>query len=84
MAIENIIIWIILGGVAGWLAEKVVGADHGIITNIVVGIIGAFIGGFLFDALEIAGDVDGLNIGSLVVAFVGAVVLLLVLKFLRR
>lgn len=77
----SIIFWIIIGGIAGWIAEKVTKSDHGLLTNIVVGIIGAFIGGFLFGLLGI--QVAGGIIGSLITATVGALVLLYGLRFVR-
>ena len=83
MALENLIAWLIVGGVAGWLAGIVMGTRQTLLANIVVGIIGGFVGGFIFDVLNIAGDVDGLNVSSIVVSFVGAVVLLFILKRLR-
>jgi uncharacterized membrane protein YeaQ/YmgE (transglycosylase-associated protein family) len=58
-------------------------SNHSLLVNIVVGIIGGFIGGFVFGVLGISGDMDDLNIGSLVVAFVGSVILLATLRFLR-
>ncbi len=80
----NLIVWIIIGGLAGWLAGVVMKSEGGLVTNIIVGIIGGFLGGFIFDVLGIGGEVDGLNLGSLFVAFVGAVVLIALLRFLRR
>lgn len=72
--------WIVLGGLAGWLASTFVGTRHrqGCVVNIVVGIVGAFIGGFL-----VGRDVRELSLTSLAVAFVGAVVFLLVLNALE-
>jgi len=71
--------WLILGGIAGWLASIVAGnnARQGLIGNIVVGIIGAFIGGFVFTKLGGA-DITGFNIYSLAVATVGGVILLVI------
>ena len=71
--------WIIVGGVAGALASAVMHSRLGIIGDIVVGIIGAFIGGFLFSLVGAAGT-TGFNIWSVVVAFVGAIVLLGILR----
>ncbi|MBN1920962.1 MAG: GlsB/YeaQ/YmgE family stress response membrane protein [Anaerolineae bacterium] len=73
--------WIIIGAIAGWLASKVMktSRQQGLLMDIVVGILGALIGGFLFNQLGIAGT-TGFNIWSLFVAFVGAVVLLAVLR----
>ena len=83
--IGNIIAWIIVGAIAGWLASVVMGTRHGqsLIEDIVVGIVGGLIGGFILDVLDIGGDVSGLNIASIVVAFVGAVILLLILRAVR-
>jgi uncharacterized membrane protein YeaQ/YmgE (transglycosylase-associated protein family) len=77
--------WIIVGGVAGWLASIVMKTDarQGLLIDIVVGIVGAVIGGFLFGAIGQPG-ITGFNIWSLFVAFVGAVVLLGVLRLLTR
>ncbi|MBN1920966.1 MAG: GlsB/YeaQ/YmgE family stress response membrane protein [Anaerolineae bacterium] len=73
--------WIIIGAIAGWLASKVMKTSQkqGLLMDIVVGILGAFIGGFLFNQFGIAGT-TGFNIWSLFVAFVGAVVLLAALR----
>jgi uncharacterized membrane protein YeaQ/YmgE (transglycosylase-associated protein family) len=71
----GVLAWLILGGIAGWLAGLAMKSRGGILTNIVVGIIGAFMGGLLFSVLGFAGP-TGFNIWSLLVAFVGAVLLL--------
>lgn len=73
--------WLIVGAVSGWLASIVMrtNAEQGLLLDIVVGIIGAFIGGFLFNVLGAPG-VTGFNIWSVFVAFVGAVVLLALLR----
>ncbi len=47
----SIIAWIVIGIPAGWIAERIMGRDHGLFTNLIVGIIGAFVGGFLFSSL---------------------------------
>ena len=75
--------WIIIGGVAGWLASVVMGTRLGLLMDIVVGIIGAAIGGFFFGLLGASG-VSGFNIWSLLVAFVGAVVLLALFRLGSR
>ena len=75
----NILYWVILGALAGWLASMVTGnnARMGCIANIVAGIIGALVGGFVFGLFGGEG-VTGFNIYSLLVAFIGAVVVLLI------
>ena len=75
----NILLWLILGALAGWVASLIVKTDQGLLLDIVVGIVGAFLGGFVFNLLGAAG-VTGFNIYSILVAIVGAVVLLLILK----
>jgi uncharacterized membrane protein YeaQ/YmgE (transglycosylase-associated protein family) len=72
----SIIAWIILGLVAGFIASKLVNKiGEGLILDIILGVVGAVIGGFLFNMVGAAG-VTGLNIWSLLVAVIGAVVLL--------
>jgi uncharacterized membrane protein YeaQ/YmgE (transglycosylase-associated protein family) len=75
--------WLIVGAIAGWLASVVMktNSQQGLLTDIVVGIIGAFIGGFLFNQFGTSG-VTGFNIWSVFVAFIGAVVLLAVVRML--
>ena len=81
----SIIGWIVLGGLAGWLASKIMGTDpqQGIFMNIVVGIVGALIGGFIMRSLGTQ-DVTGFNIWSFIVALIGAVVLLAVYRAVAR
>ena len=76
-----IIFWIIIGALAGWIAEKITKSDHGLFTNIIVGIVGAVIGGWLLGLFGV--DLRDNWIGSLVTAVIGAVILLAVLKFIR-
>lgn len=79
----NILIWVVVGGVAGWLAGLVIkGTGLGIFGDIVIGVVGAFLGGFLLSLIGQEGF-TGLNLWSLFVAFAGAAVLLLVVKMLR-
>lgn len=77
--------WIILGGIAGWLASIVMKTNEsmGILANVVVGIVGAFIGGFIFSLFGGEG-VNEFNIYSLIVATIGAIVLLWIVKAFRR
>jgi uncharacterized membrane protein YeaQ/YmgE (transglycosylase-associated protein family) len=74
----SIIGWLIIGGLAGWIASMIAGtnAQQGWLMNIVVGILGAFIGGFLFSLLTGSDFMGGFNLVTLVVATLGAVVLL--------
>jgi uncharacterized membrane protein YeaQ/YmgE (transglycosylase-associated protein family) len=79
----GILVWIIFGAIAGWLAHLITGRGGGLITNIIVGIVGAFIGGFLMSLFG-GGGVTGFNLYSFIVAVLGAVVLLVVVGFIRR
>jgi len=75
-----LIVWIIIGAIAGWLASLVVrGGGYGLVGDIIVGIVGAIIGGFVMSMLGGSG-VTGFNLYSLIVAFVGAVILLFILR----
>ena len=79
-----IIVWIVVGAIAGWLASLVVqGTGLGLLGDIIVGIIGGFLGGLILSLL-LPGSygVSGFNLGSIVVAFIGAAVLLAGLKLL--
>ena len=75
----NILIILIVGGLIGWAASMLVGGGGGILMNIVVGIVGAFIGGFVFSQFGAQG-ITGFNIGSIFVAFIGAVILLGIIR----
>jgi uncharacterized membrane protein YeaQ/YmgE (transglycosylase-associated protein family) len=80
----NIILWIIFGALAGWIASKIMNTDseQGAIANVLVGVIGAFIGGLVMQLIGGSG-VDGFNLRSFVVAVLGAVVFLAVYKTIR-
>ena len=80
----GIIGWIVLGGLAGWVASMIMGnnAQQGLLGNIVVGIIGALIGGFLVGALGGEG-VTGFNLWSFLVALLGAVIALWLMRMMR-
>ena len=81
----GIVAWLILGALAGWLASKVMNTDEqqGALANIIVGILGAVVGGYVFNLFG-SSSVTGLNIYSVFVAFVGAVILLFIYKAVTR
>jgi uncharacterized membrane protein YeaQ/YmgE (transglycosylase-associated protein family) len=81
----GIILWIIFGGIVGWVASMVMktNAQQGIILNIVVGIIGAVLGGWIMSFFG-KGGVGGFNLYSFLVALLGAVVLIAIVKAIRR
>ena len=84
----NFIIWLIVGGLIGWLASKFMNTDdqQGIFLNIVVGVVGAMLGGWFLAPLFGTGTINQNNfsIPALAVSFLGAVILLLVINLLRR
>lgn len=79
------IAWLILGAISGWIASKIMGKDSemGAFANIIVGIVGAFIGGFLFDLIGVSG-VTGFNIWSVIVAIIGACILLFIANKIKK
>jgi uncharacterized membrane protein YeaQ/YmgE (transglycosylase-associated protein family) len=84
----NFIIWIVVGGVLGWLASLVMKTDaqQGILLNIIVGIVGAFLGGWLLAPLFGTGTINqnDFSLGSLLVSLLGAVILLAIVNLFRR
>lgn len=82
MSIGDIIFWIILGGIAGWLANLLTGNKGGCMKNVVIGIIGSFVGGLIFKYFG-GPQVSGLNLESIVVAVVGSMVFLLLVNLLK-
>ena len=84
----NFIIWLIVGGVIGWLASIVMktNGQQGIILNVVVGIVGALLGGWLISPLVSAGTInqDNFSMPALLVSFVGAAILLAIVNLFRR
>lgn len=83
----NIIIWLVMGGLVGWIASMIMGtnAQQGIILNIVVGIVGAVIGGWLIGPLLGAGSInEGITVMSFVVSLIGAIILLAIVGLFRR
>lgn len=81
----NFILWIVFGALAGWIASLIMGADEqmGALANIIVGILGAFLGGFLANLFGLGG-VSGFNVWSLVVAILGSIVLIWIVRMFRR
>ena len=85
----NFIVWLLFGALVGWLASIVMRTDaqQGALLNIIVGIVGAFIGGFVFNMLGIGGsniNNSDFSLGALIVSFIGAVVLLGIVNLVRR
>ena len=84
----SLIIWLVVGGIIGWIASKIMRTDaqQGVLLNVVVGIIGAMLGGWLISPLVGVGTINQSNfsIGALVVSLVGAVILLAIVNLFRR
>ncbi len=82
------IIWIVVGGIIGWLASIVMRTDaqQGLLLNVVVGIVGAFLGGWLISPLLGAGDINSgdFSIMGLLVSLIGAMILLAIVNLVRR
>jgi len=79
----SIVAWLIVGLIAGWLAGLVMkGGGYGVIGDLVIGVVGGLIGGFLASVIFGADMLNGINIVSIVTAFVGAVILIAILRML--
>ncbi len=81
----GILSWIIVGLIAGWLAGELMrGSGFGLVGDIIVGIVGALLGGFIATALfHVADPLSGINAGTILVAFLGSVVLIAILRAVR-
>ena len=85
MSLTNILIWIVFGALAGWIASIITGKNRqmGAMENIVSGIAGAFLGGFILENFFKTAGFTGLNIYSFFVAILGAVILIWIVSFFR-
>jgi uncharacterized membrane protein YeaQ/YmgE (transglycosylase-associated protein family) len=79
----GIILWIVFGAIAGWIASVITGSREGLLLDIAVGIVGAVIGGWVMSLFGNAG-VTGFNLYSFIVAILGSVILLFIVKAVRR
>ncbi len=84
----NFIVWLLVGGIIGWIASKVMNTDaqQGVILNVVVGIVGAFLGGMLISPLVGVPTINqnAFSIGAMAVSLVGAIILLAIVNLFRR
>jgi uncharacterized membrane protein YeaQ/YmgE (transglycosylase-associated protein family) len=81
----TILSWLVVGLIAGFLAGLVVkGGGFGLIGDIIVGVVGGLIGGWIAVNLLHIGSMTGINLGSILIAFVGAVILLIVIRLIKR
>ena len=75
------IAWIVVGAIAGFLANQIMGSREGLLMMVVLGIVGAFVGGFIASNVLKIGAVDGINIESIVIATLGAILVVFVANF---
>jgi uncharacterized membrane protein YeaQ/YmgE (transglycosylase-associated protein family) len=78
----GLISWIILGLIAGFLASLIAGGGFGLLELLILGIVGAVVGGFIASALNL-GDVSGLDVRSIVISVIGAIIVIAVVRMLR-
>jgi uncharacterized membrane protein YeaQ/YmgE (transglycosylase-associated protein family) len=83
MTLETFLLWVAVGAIAGFLASLVVGTGFGMLGDIIIGVVGAFLGGWIFRSLGWHAPFSGIA-GTVVIAFLGAVLLMLVLRVARR
>lgn len=76
----GIIAWIVLGAIAGWITNLIMGGGEGVILTILLGIVGAVVGGWLAGSVLGIADVTGLNITSIIVAVVGAIIVVAIYR----
>lgn len=79
----NILLLLVLGAIAGWLAGLLMKSDHGTIEDIILGIVGSFVGGFVFNQFGQPG-VTGLNLYSLMVAVLGAAIVIFIGRLIHK
>lgn len=78
----SFIVWIVIGGLAGYIAEKVTKSDHGLLTNIIIGMVGSVVGGYIARVLDL--QLAGGFLDQLVVATLGAILLVYLYKQIRK
>ena len=79
----GIISWIVLGAIAGFLANMLIGGGEGVIGTIILGIVGAVVGGYIASAIFHKGDVTGVNVESIVISVLGAILVLVVWRMVQ-
>ena len=79
----GVIAWLVLGALSGWIANRLINSQTGLIDNIIIGIIGSFVGGIVFNFFG-SRTITGLNLHSIFVSVVGACILLWIINKIRR
>ncbi len=82
MTLETFLLWVVIGAVAGFLANAVVKSSYGLGADVIIGVVGAFIGGWLFQSMHWHAPLAGVA-GTVVIAFIGAIILLVALRMVR-
>jgi uncharacterized membrane protein YeaQ/YmgE (transglycosylase-associated protein family) len=76
--------WIILGAIAGFITNMIMGGGEGVIATIILGIVGAIVGGYLAGTVLKVADVTGINVESIIVAVIGAVIVVAIYRMVAR
>ncbi len=82
MTLETFLLWVVIGAVAGFLANAVVKSSYGLGADVIIGVVGAFIGGWLVQSMHGHAPLAGVA-GTVVIAFIGAIILLVALRMVR-
>ena len=80
----GIIAWIVLGAIAGFITNLIMGGGEGVILTVILGIVGAIVGGFVAGTVLGVADVTGINISSIIVSVIGAVIVVAVARFVMK
>jgi uncharacterized membrane protein YeaQ/YmgE (transglycosylase-associated protein family) len=80
----GIIAWIVLGAIAGFITNLIMGGTGGVITTIILGIVGAVVGGFLAGTVLGVADVTGINLESIIVSVIGAIIVVAIFRGVSR
>jgi len=81
----NFLVWIVVGAIAGWLAGRVMKSRQSLIVNIVLGIVGSFVGGFVLTLIPGTQPVEsGFSVGHILTAMVGAIIIIALVRIIRR
>ena len=80
----GIIAWIVLGAIAGFITNLIMGGGEGVVLTVILGIVGAIVGGFLAGTVLGVADVTGINISSIIVSVIGAVIVVAVARFAMK
>ncbi len=80
----GIVAWIVVGAIAGWLATMITGSREGILMTVILGIVGAVVGGYLAGALLNLKDPTGINVETIIVSVIGAIIVIFVVNYFQK